>query len=88
MIMTKLQQHIDDLDRMVDSGTGVPKVRSQIAFIALEVDKIETSYAQLAEAHTKLEGSYEALKNTKRDPPPPDLFFSGEIKGPVDRSTD
>jgi hypothetical protein len=86
--MRTLQEHIDDLDRMVDSGTGVHQVRSQIAFIALEVAKLEASYAQLAEAHTKLEGIYEALKNRKADLPPPDSFFSGEIKGPVDLSTD
>jgi hypothetical protein len=88
MIIRTLQEHIDDLDRMVDSGTGVPKVRSQIAFIAREVACLEAAYAQLADAHTKLERRHETLKNAMAEPPRLDSFASGEIKGSVDLSTD
>ena len=56
--MRTLQEHIDDLDRMVDSSTAVAKVRSQIAFIGREVAALEADYARLAEAHTKLQEAH------------------------------
>lgn len=42
--MRTLQEHIDDLDRMVDTGTAVHKIRSQIAFIAREVAVLQADY--------------------------------------------
>lgn len=60
--MTTLQQHIDALDRMVENGTSVAQLRSQIAFIGREVAALEAdnarlveNKAQLQEAHTKLQ---------------------------------
>ncbi|MGA2175261.1 MAG: hypothetical protein ABSH38_09795 [Verrucomicrobiota bacterium] len=71
--MRTLQEHIDDLDRMVDGGAEKPKVRSQIAFIGREVAALEADYARLAEAHSKLqathselEAQHTALKDGKR----------------------
>lgn len=48
--MKTLQEHLDDLDRMVDTGAGKPDTRSQIAFIAREVAALEADYAHLAHA--------------------------------------
>jgi hypothetical protein len=56
--MRTLQEHIDDLDRMVDSGTAIPKIRNQIAFIGREVAALQADYASLAEAHTKLQDEH------------------------------
>ena len=56
--MRTLQEHVDDLDRMVDGG-NVPKheIRSQIAFIGREVAALQADYARLAEAHEELQES-------------------------------
>jgi hypothetical protein len=54
--MRTLQEHLDDLDRMVDSGSA-PKheIRSQIAFIGREVTALEADYARFIDAHTQSE---------------------------------
>jgi chromosome segregation ATPase len=61
--MRTLQEHIDDLDRMIDSSSA-PKheVRSQIAFIGKQVAAIEADYACLADAHTKLQEAHSILE--------------------------
>lgn len=59
--MRTLQEHIDALDRMVDIGTSVPQMRSQISFIGREVAALEADYARLAEVHTKLQELHQAL---------------------------
>jgi lysyl-tRNA synthetase class II len=63
--MRTLQEHFDDLDRMVDSGTNVAKTRNQISFIWGEVAALQASYAALAEAHTKLQEEHSKLKDTE-----------------------
>src|SRR5476649_1984793 len=52
--MRTLQEHLDDLDRMVDSGSA-PKheIRSQIAFIGREVAALEANYLRLTDDHAK-----------------------------------
>jgi hypothetical protein len=55
--MTTLQEHIDALDRMVEQGTSVSKLRSQIAFIGREVAALEADYSSLGQAHAKLQGA-------------------------------
>ncbi len=63
VIMKTLQDHLDDLDRMVDTGHATKDaVRSQIAFIGREIAALQADYARLAqtlaklqEAHTKLQ---------------------------------
>lgn len=54
--MKTLTEHIDDLDRMVDSGSA-PKheIRSQIAFIGREVTALQADNLRLADAHAKLQ---------------------------------
>jgi|ERR1035441_694295 hypothetical protein len=56
--MRTLTEHLDDLGRMVDSGTGVAKIRNQIAFIGREVAVLETAYARLNEAHSQADGKH------------------------------
>ena len=60
--MRTIQEHIDDLDRMVDNGNA-PKheVRSQIAFIGKQVAALEADYACLAEEHKKLQKAHSIL---------------------------
>ena len=55
--MANLQQDIDDLDRMVDTGAQKDAIRSQIRLIAREVAALEADYASLAEHHAKLKAS-------------------------------
>lgn len=59
--MRTLQEHIDDLDRMVDNGAEKSNIRSQIAFIAREVTALESDYVRLAEVHTKLQEAHQIL---------------------------
>jgi len=65
--MKTLQDHIDDLDRMVDSGSA-PKheIRSQIAFVGREVAALQAGYSALAAAHTALQQS-KLESDTKAD---------------------
>jgi len=49
----KLQQDIDDLDRMIDCNTEKDKMRSQVRLIARGVAALETDYARLAEDRAK-----------------------------------
>ena len=60
--MPTLQQHLDDLDRMVDSGASVAKTRSQIAFIGREIAALEADYSRLAEAHANLQQAHTDLQ--------------------------
>jgi regulator of replication initiation timing len=60
--MRTLQEHFDDLDRMVDSGTNVAKTRNQISFIWGEVAALQANYSALAEAHLKLQEENSKLK--------------------------
>jgi hypothetical protein len=60
--MRTLDEHIDDLDRLVDGDAPKSNVRSQIAFIAREVAALEANYARLAEAHTKLQEAHSELE--------------------------
>jgi hypothetical protein len=55
--MASLQQDIDDLDRMVDTGAQKDAIRSQIRLISREVAALEADYASLAEHHTKLKAA-------------------------------
>ena len=59
--MRTLQQHIDDLDRMVDNGAEKSNIRSQIALIGREVAVLEINYARVEEAHTKLQEAHQIL---------------------------
>jgi uncharacterized protein involved in exopolysaccharide biosynthesis len=52
--MKTLQEDIDDLDRMVDTGAQKDAIRSQIRLIAREVAASHADYASLAERHAKL----------------------------------
>ena len=63
--MRTLQEHLDDLDRMVDNGADKPKVRSQVAFIGREVAALETDYARLAADHAKLQEAHTKLQNSQ-----------------------
>jgi len=66
MPMRTLQEHIDDLDRMVDSGTSVAKIRSQIAFIGREVAALQADYAGLAQAHAEFkQAAQKQIANAK-----------------------
>jgi hypothetical protein len=68
--MPSLQQDIDDLDRMVDTGAAKDAIRSQIRLIAREVAAFEADYASLAEAHAKLKASQTHLQSYNLLPPP------------------
>ncbi len=55
--MSRLQQDIDDLDRMVDTDAAKDAIRSQIRFIAREVAALEADYASLGEQHAQLQAA-------------------------------
>jgi hypothetical protein len=52
--MITLQEHLNELDRMVTNHASVAEIRSQASFIAREVAVLEADYASLAETHAKL----------------------------------
>jgi hypothetical protein len=52
--MKTLQEDIDDLDRMVDTGAQKDAIRSQIRLIAREVAAFQADYDSLAASHAKL----------------------------------
>jgi septal ring factor EnvC (AmiA/AmiB activator) len=67
--MKTLDEHLDDLDRMVDTGAKPPETRNQIAFIhreVLELEEREASFkqaaAQLEQELATLESEYAKLK--------------------------
>jgi hypothetical protein len=57
--MKTLQDDIDDLDRMVDTGAQKDATRSQIRLITREVAALQADYANLAEEHTRLQATSE-----------------------------
>ena len=59
IVMNTLQQDIDDLDRMVDTGAAKDEIRSQIRLISREVAVLQADYASLAESHAQLEEALE-----------------------------
>jgi hypothetical protein len=61
--MQTLQQHLDDLDRLVTNHATQPEIRSQLAFISREVAALETNYVNLLEAHASLQEEHSKLKN-------------------------
>ena len=67
--MKTLQEDIDDLDRMVDTGAAKDAIRSQIRLISREVAALQAEYSSLAEHHsqtndakTKVEAELAELK--------------------------
>ena len=78
--MKTLQEHLDDLDRMVDSGLP-PKheIRSQISFIGREVAALEDRYARLADAHTKLQDAHKQFNKEQAEQ------FDAFLKREVDK---
>jgi L-2-hydroxyglutarate oxidase LhgO len=60
--MKTLQEHIDDLDKMIDGRAAKDEIRSQIAFIGREVAALEADYAQLAQAHAALQDEHTKFK--------------------------
>ena len=72
--MKTLQQHIDDLDRMVDTNAAKPDIRHQISFIAKEIAAFEAEFAALQQAvlhlhhdHTTLQSEHSKLKKAQSD---------------------
>lgn len=60
--MKTLQEDINDLDRMVDTGAAKDAIRSQIRLIAREVGALEAGYARLAKEHAQSqEAAVEAI---------------------------
>ena len=51
--MKTLQEDIDDIDRMVDTGAQKDAIRSQIRLVSREVAALEADYARLAQAHAE-----------------------------------
>lgn len=60
--MKTLKEHFDDLDRMIDTDAGKPKIRDQLEFIWLQVSKLEASYTSLQESHANLEEEHMKLQ--------------------------
>jgi uncharacterized protein (DUF3084 family) len=59
--MPTLQESIDQLDRMIDTGADIPKTRSQLAFIGREVSALEADYSSLAQSHSQLQQTHTEL---------------------------
>jgi predicted nuclease with TOPRIM domain len=57
--MKTLQEDIDDLDRMVDTGAAKDAIRSQIRLIAREVARLEAECSGLAQAYQELHAGLE-----------------------------
>lgn len=49
--MKTLQEDVDDLDRMVDTGAAKDAIRSQIRLVAREVAALETDLARSIQNH-------------------------------------
>ena len=56
--MTTLDEHIDELDKMVVGGTSAPTIRSQIAFISREVAALEAELVRVNVDHANLKEAY------------------------------
>jgi len=61
--MKTLQEDIDDLDRMIDTGAAKDAIRSQIRLIAREVAALEANNMSLLEAHATLQQTHSALRD-------------------------
>ena len=59
--MKTLQDDIDDLDRMVDTGAAKDAIRSQIRLISREVAALQARNAGLVEAHAQLYALHQEL---------------------------
>jgi len=57
--MKTLQEDIDDLDRMVDTGATKDAIRSQIRLIAREVGALQADYTSLEQHHSQFRESAE-----------------------------
>jgi hypothetical protein len=99
--MPTLQEHLDDLDRMVDGGADKPKIRHQIDLIGrivatneAERSRVAQEYADFKEATAKkiadLQAENQALvaKYEKLNAPSDNSCMSAPIVGEVDLSTD
>ena len=67
----RLQQDIDDLDRMVDSGAPKDAIRSQIRLIAREIAALEAEFASTIDAHQTLYAAHRKLQAQHGYTPPP-----------------
>jgi len=63
----RLQQDIDELDRMVDTDAQKDKIRSQIRLIYREVAAMEADYARLAQDHADLHKAHTELQEMHSD---------------------
>jgi len=52
--MKTLEEHFDDLDRMIDTGAAKPAIRDQIAFIWKQVSTLQMEHAALEQAYQEL----------------------------------
>ena len=82
--MASLEQDLDDLDRMVDTGAPKDAIRSQIRLITREVATLQTELARTVEDHQKLQAEHAKLKATQVIPAPTDklqfrrgLYYQG-----------
>jgi hypothetical protein len=66
--MTRLQQDLDDLDRMVDGNAPKDETKSQIRLISREVVALETDYARHAQDHENLHDAHCRLKKSQAIP--------------------
>jgi hypothetical protein len=67
--MTRLQDDIDALDRMVDGGSPKDAIRSQIRLIEGQVTALEADYARLSGDHTELQAAHTKLQAAQQTPP-------------------
>lgn len=63
--MNRLQQDIDELDRMVDTDAAKEAIRSQIRLIGREVAALESDYASLADKCAQLQAAQTASGTTE-----------------------
>jgi len=65
--MKTLQEDIDDLDRMVDTGAAKDAIRSQIRLVAREIAALQADYDGLASSHAKLADDKSAVDKSLAD---------------------
>ena len=86
--MPTIQQHLDDLDRMVDTGAHKPQIREQIDLIRRIVTALEADNARLAQDHANLQKAKAdvdaELANMKSQTP---VLVSRKIRGDIDLTT-
>ena len=63
--MPTLQEHLDNLDRMVDTGAHKPQIVEQIEIIRRIVALNDAEFSDLAQAHTKLQEEHSKLKDAE-----------------------